>query len=87
MIDKLNSLEKKLEELGMLLADPAVIAEQPVYQRHAKSYRDLEPVVEKFREYKGVLRALEEVRAMGASETDPEMRKMAEEESVDLAGR
>jgi len=71
----------------MLLADPAVIAEQPVYQRHAKSYRDLEPVVEKFREYKGVLRALEEVRAMGASETDPEMRKMAEEESVDLAGR
>lgn len=87
MIDKLNSLEKKLEELGMLLADPAVIAEQSVYQRHAKSYRDLEPVVEKFREYKGVLRALEEVRAMGASETDPEMRKMAEEESVDLAGR
>ncbi len=87
MIDKLNSLEKKFEELGMLLADPAVIAEQPVYQKHAKSYRDLEPVVEKFREYKGVLRALEEARAMGASETDPEMRKMAEEESADLAGR
>ena len=87
MIDKLNSLEKKFEELGMLLADPAVIAEQPVYQKHAKSYRDLEPVVEKFREYKGVLRALEEARAMGASETDPEMRKMAEEESADLARR
>lgn len=87
MIEKLNSLERKFEELGVLLADPAVIADQPAYQKHAKSYRDLEPVVEKFREYKGILRALEETRALGVSETDPEMKKMVEEEAAELTRR
>ena len=42
MIDKLNALEKKFEELNALLADPAIFADQAAYQKHAKAHRDLQ---------------------------------------------
>jgi len=87
MIDKLNALEKKFEELNVLLADPAIISDQPAYQKHAKAYRDLHGVVEKFREYKDILHGIEEARTISASETDPEMRKLADEELLVLQER
>jgi len=84
MIEKLTALEKKFDELNILLADPAVIADPSVYQKHAKSYRDLSAVIEKFHEYKAVLRGLEEAKALSDSETDPEMRMLANEELTAL---
>ena len=84
MIDKLTALERKFEELGSLLADPGVIADQAAYQKHAKNYRDLSSVVEKFREYKDVQRGIADARALSCSETDPEMRALAGEEVVAL---
>jgi len=80
MIDKLNALEKKFEELNEQLANPAVFADQAGYQKLAKAHRDLRDVVEKFREYKEILRGIEDSRNLSATETDPEMRKLAEEE-------
>jgi peptide chain release factor 1 len=87
MIDKLNALEKKFEELNLLLADPAVLADPATYQKHAKAHRDLYGVVEKFREYKNVLHGIEEIKALYATETDPEMRKLADEELAALQQR
>ena len=55
MIEKLNALEKKYEELNALLADPEVIADQATYQKHAKAHRDLHGIVERFSEYKEIL--------------------------------
>jgi peptide chain release factor 1 len=80
MIDKLNALEKKFEELNMQLADPAVFSDQANYQKLAKAHRDLNGVVEKFREYKAILKGIEESKLISESETDPEMRKLADEE-------
>ena len=62
-------------------------ADQANYQKIAKSHRDLRAIVEKFREYKGVLQGIEESKAMSASETDPEMRKLADEELLLLEDR
>jgi len=87
MIDKLNALEKKFEELNAQLADPAVFTDQANYQRLAKAHRDLRDIVEKFREYKGILRGIEESKMIGATETDPEMRKLADEEMAVLVER
>ncbi len=80
MIDKLSALEQKFEELNAQLADPAVIANPAAYQKHAKAHRDLSEIVEKYREYKEILRGIEETKALTESESDPEMRKLAEEE-------
>jgi len=87
MIDKLTALEKKFEELGALLADPDVIADQAAYQKHAKNYSDLGAVVEKFREYKGILKGIEDARSLSDSEADPEMRALAGEEVIELEAR
>jgi peptide chain release factor 1 len=80
MIDKLNALEKKFEELNTLLADPAVCANPATYQKHARSHRELSEIVERFREYKDTLSSLEDTKSLLASEEDPEMRKLAGEE-------
>jgi peptide chain release factor 1 len=87
MIDKLNALEKRYEDVNALLADPAVFADQATYQKHAKAYRDLHPVVEKFREYKTILQGIEDTKAICESESDPEMRKLADEELTSLQAR
>jgi peptide chain release factor 1 len=87
MIDKLNSLEKRFEELNALLADPTVLGDHATYQKHAKAYRDLREIVEKFREYKDILHGIEETKALCESETDPEMRKLAVEELAVLQER
>ena len=86
-MDKLNALEQKFEDLNALLADPAVISDQPAYQKHAKAHRDLSPVVEKFREYKEVLNAIQGTKSLLESESDPEMRKLADEELATLQER
>ena len=87
MIDKLNALEKRFDEINVRLADPAVFSDQANYQKLAKSHRDLRDIIEKFREYKNILQGIEESKALSASETDPEMRKLAEDELAVLQER
>ena len=87
MIDKLNALEQKFEELGSLMADPAIIANPSMYQKHARSYSELGEIVAKFRRYKEVTRAIEETRALLNSEDDPEMQKLVSEELSTLQDR
>ncbi len=79
MIDKLNALEQKFEELNAMMADPSIIANPSSYQKHAKAHRELSEIVEKFREYKDLMHGIEETRALLGAE-DPEMRGLAEEE-------
>jgi peptide chain release factor 1 len=87
MIEKLNALEKKYEELNAALADPAVIGDQATYQKHAKAHRDLHEIVEKFSEYKVILHEIEETKTLIQAETDPEMRKLADDELALLQDR
>ncbi len=87
MIDKLNALEQRFEELSAIMAEPSVMANPSVYQKHARSYRELGEVVESFREYKDILRGIEETKALLNSEEDAEMRKLAQEELNSLEQR
>jgi len=87
MIEKLNALEKKYEELNEIMADPAVIADQAVYKKHAKAHRDLREIVDKFSEYKEIIHEIEETKSMIQAETDSEMQKLADEELATLQAR
>ena len=87
MIEKLNALEKKYEELNIVLSDPAVIADQETYKKHAKTHRELHEIVEKFTEYKDIMHEIEETKALIQAENDPEMRKLADEEIAMLETR
>ena len=56
MLDKLNSVEGNYEELTALLATPSVQSDSNEYRKHAKALAEIEPLVEKDREYKTVLK-------------------------------
>jgi peptide chain release factor 1 len=77
--DKLDTLEKRFDELNAQMADPAIISDNELYRKTAKAHRDMEEIVAKYREYKTAAANLAQAQGMLA-ETDPEIRAMAEEE-------
>src|SRR5579871_1551945 len=80
---RLDDLERRFEELTTQMADPAVINDPAQYRKVAKAQRDMQEVVNKYREWKIADRNLKEARQMLA-ETDPDLRAMAEEEIAHL---
>jgi peptide chain release factor 1 len=87
MLDKLREIEKKYDELSELLSNPEVIANQNQWQKYAKAQSALTEIVENYREYKEVLRQLEETESLLKENLDPEFREMAEMEREDLVER
>ena len=86
MLDKLHSVEANYEELAALLASPAVQSDSNEYRKHAKALAEIEPLVERFREYKGVLQEIAHAQDLVKS-GDSEMRELAREELVGLEER
>jgi peptide chain release factor 1 len=86
MFDKLLSVENKYDELMTKLGTAEVQADVAEYRRSAKTLSELEPLVQKFREYKGI-----EEDIKGAEElvngSDAEMRELAREELKTLEVR
>ena len=86
MFDRLEQLEERYRDLERELSDPAIVADHLRYQKSAKQHRDMQPVVEKYREYKTVMLGMADANTMLA-ESDPEIRAMAQEEFDSLALR
>jgi peptide chain release factor 1 len=86
MFEKLTAIESRYTELMSLLADPAVQAEPAVYRTHAKALADIEPLVERFRDYKSVLRQIAQTEEMIRS-GDPELAELAKDELSALGAR
>ena len=86
MFERLEQIEARYESLGQQLADPEIISDQPKYQKIAKQHRNLEVMVDKYREYKQVSQGIADTKAM-MQESDPELRAMAEEELLKLEER
>jgi peptide chain release factor 1 len=86
MFERLEQLEARYEEMAHQLADPEVLGDHEKYQKIAKQHRELEPVVEKFREYRQVKTGLADARAM-LNESDADLRAMAQEEIAQLEER
>lgn len=87
MIDKLQALEDKYDQLTGLISDPEVIADQAEWKKHVKAHADLEDVVAVFREYKKALSALDEARQMLKDKIDDDFREMVEGEAEELEER
>jgi peptide chain release factor 1 len=86
MLDKLTAVEHRYTELTSLLADPGVQGDPSEYRKHARALAEIEPLVDRFRQYKDVLGEIEQAQELArASEAD--MRALAEEELVALHGR
>jgi peptide chain release factor 1 len=86
MIDKLTSVEARYTDLLAKLADPAVQADSSQYRTHAKALSEIEPLVEKFREFKGILAHIAQAQEL-AEGGDADMRELAVEELRGLEAR
>ncbi|HQL36487.1 MAG TPA: peptide chain release factor 1 [Bacillota bacterium] len=84
MLDKLQSIEEKYEDLSHKISDPEVIAEQSVWQKLMKEHASLEPIVEKFREYKSVLKGIEDSKEMLLDKSDKDFEEMVRLELEEL---
>ncbi|MBR5980679.1 MAG: peptide chain release factor 1 [Firmicutes bacterium] len=85
MFKKLDFILEKYEELSMTVSDPEVIANQSLWQKKIKEMGEMEPIVNKYKEYKKVqddLAATEEM--LNELGSDDEMREMAKEELTEL---
>jgi len=79
VIDKLESVAARYEDLTRLVSDPAVQADQAAYRAHARALAEIEPLVEAYRKYVQLDRELTEARELAAS-PDPELQALAREE-------
>ena len=84
MIDRLEQMEQRYDELSAQMGQPEIITDHEKYQKAGRALRELTEPVAKFRELKQVRQGLAEARAMLA---DPDMKDMAEEEIASLAPR
>lgn len=87
MFDKLEDIEKTYEELTARLGEPELIADQKAYMAAAKQQRELEKIVEKYRELKSLREGVASTRELLDETDDAEMRELAEVELSDLEER
>ena len=80
MFKKLEELEKKYEELNKNLSDPKIIANQSKFQECAKMHSDISKTVLKYKEYKGIIKEIEENSKLFLEEKDVEFKNLINEE-------
>jgi peptide chain release factor 1 len=86
MFDKLNAIEQRHRELLTRLADPATQSDQAEYRKAAKSLAEIEPLVERFIEYKQVVKEVAQTEELTKS-GEADLRELAHEELKSLVER
>lgn len=80
LIDKLEAIKRRFEEVELKLSDPAIIMDMKKFKTFNKEYKDLQPIIDIHTKYKQVLMNIESAKEMLATEKDNDMREMAKEE-------
>lgn len=84
ILNRLAAIEDKFEQLAHQMSDPSLVSDQDRYRQVTKSYSELEKTVARYREYKNVVRQIQESQSLM---NDEEMRAMAREELLSLEQR
>ena len=86
MFDKLQTIDTRYDELMSLLSDGVVQSDPNQYRTHSKALSEIQPIVEKFRDYKTVVSEITDTQEL-ADGTDAELQELAEQELAELEGR
>ncbi len=84
ILDKLEVIKNRWEEIADQMNDPAVMADMKKFVKLNKDYKDLEPVVLAYKEYKVLVNNIESAQEVLDTEKDPEFRAMAKDELEEL---
>ncbi|MBE6021030.1 MAG: peptide chain release factor 1 [Clostridiales bacterium] len=85
MYDKLNFIQEKYEDLSLRVSDPELINNQPEWRKTVKEMSEMEPIVNKYKEYKKAKEELEGAKELlEEAGSDEDMREMAKMEISEL---
>jgi peptide chain release factor 1 len=87
MVDKLEEIKNRFEEVAQLIVQPDAMTDMGKYSKLSKEYKDLEKIVVKYDKYKNVLDNIDSSKEILATEKDPEFRDMAKMELDELQGK
>jgi peptide chain release factor 1 len=85
MIEKLEEIKHRFEEVGQLIVQPDTVSDVKKFSQLSKEYRDLEKVVKKYDEYTNILGNLKQAKEVLEEEKDADLRDMAKQELDELA--
>ena len=80
ILQKLDGLVSRFEEVSTLITDPSVIADQERFVKLTREYKDLSDIMDARKRYISCLNSIMEAKDILANESDPEMKEMAREE-------
>jgi peptide chain release factor 1 len=87
MIDRLQALEDRYNQISEFLCDPAIASDPAKLRQYGKEQSDLEEIVQVYREYKEVHAGLTDAKAMQEEKLDDEMRELVKMEISELSER
>lgn len=85
MLDKLEAINKKYLEIEQKVQDPNIVNDMKNYVKLNKEYKDLEPIIAAYNQYKDVLSNIDNAKHVLETEKDEDFRDMAKEELNSLA--
>lgn len=80
MLEKLEAIKVKFEDIQQQMNDPSVMSDMKRYVKLNKDYKELLPIIEAFEKYKTILANIENAKEIIYNEKDEEFRSMAKEE-------
>jgi len=84
ILDKLEVIKNRWEELAEQMSDPNVHSDMKRFVKINKDYKDLEPIMEAYKEYKLLVENIKNTKEVLENEEDPEFKEMAKEELDEL---
>lgn len=84
MINKLEAIKDRFDEVSQLIVQPDAMTDMKKYTKLSKEYKDLEKIVSQYKLYKNVVENIDSAKKMLSSEKDPEFREMAKMELEEL---
>ena len=85
MIDKLEAIKKRFDEVAEAILDPNIMSDMKRYTSLNKEYKELNKIVEVYKEYKNILDNIDSSKKVLSAEKDPDFREMAKEKLETLA--
>ena len=80
MIDKLEAIKARFEQLGIALTNPEIVSDNKKFSQTSKEYRKLEKIVEAYKRYRSCIDGIAFGKEVLETETDADLREMAKEE-------
>ena len=80
MLDKLEAIKERFEEVGRLMVEPNAMSDMKHFSKLSKEYKDLEKIVAKYEIHRKTLDEIDGAKSLLETEKDQEFRDLAKEE-------